>query len=143
SLGTIDENQKISAVVQNARIVLNRMMAEARQADAVQTDASRISVLPPMDFDDEGYPLPGQVSLTEYELVNGTLWYRQTMDGHENSYSILTPDDGVIVDDFAVTCVPPSGVPAIESLTATLALQVGDNQFVVTASTNPRRNVQW
>ena len=138
SLETIEENQKIATATQSARVVLHRMMAESRCADAIDSQTSHLSILPP----DDG----SGVLLTEYELVDSTLWYRRKVGTVTTSYEILTPGDGVIINDFWVareTALDDGGMEYTKNITARLALQVGDNKFAVTASTNPRRNVQW
>jgi len=141
SLNTVDENQKIATVTHNARIVLNRMMAEIRQAEAVDCDDQRVSIIPPTF---------GDVQVIEYERVGDTLWYRQTVDGTVHDYPILTPEDGVTIHTFDIfyetaTGVDGSGNPITYTrrVTAELDVSVGDNRFAVTASTNPRRNLTW
>jgi len=138
SLDTMDENQKIASATQNARVVLNRMMTEVRRAEAVECTSNRVRILPPEDG--------SGVLLTQYELVNGTLWYCQTVAAGTNSYPILTPDDGVTINTFEInitTAVDGEGIVYTQNLTAQLDLQVGDNRFAVTASTNPRQNMDW
>ena len=138
SLDAMDENQKIALATQNARVILNRMMTEVRRAEAVECVGNRVSILPP----DDG----SGVLLTGYELVNGTLWYRQNVGTGINTYPILTPDDGITINSFevyATTGVDGEGVSYTQSITALLDLQVGDNRFAVTASTNPRQNIDW
>lgn len=138
SLATVDENQKISSVTHNARIVLHRLMAQARQADAIDCVTHRISIIPP----DDG----SGVTLAEYQLIESTLWYRQTVGGVTNSYAILGPDDGVAINDFRISSqqgLNGLGETCIINLTAVLDLQVDGNRFNVTTSTNPRRNIEW
>lgn len=138
SLNTIDENQKIATATQNGRVVLNRMLSEVRQAVDVSVQTGRVTILPPLDA--------GGVTMTKYELLNGTLWYRQTVGGAETSYPIITPEDGVVINAFAISYqsgTDADGQACTKSITARLDLQVGANRFAITASTNPRRNLIW
>ncbi|MFW6155339.1 MAG: PilW family protein [Planctomycetota bacterium] len=138
SLNTVDENQKIAAVTHNARIVLNRMMAEIRQAEAVECNPHKVSIIPP----------DGDATLIEYQLDgdNNILWYRQTIDGTVYSHRILAPDNGAAIhafDIFYETGTDHEGLGCVRRVTAELDVSVGDNRFAVTASTNPRRNLIW
>ena len=138
SLGSIEQNQKIASITQTSRVALHRVMAESRCADAVETAAHRVSILPP----DDG----SGMTLSEYELVGDTLWYRQRTNGVTTSYSLLAPADGVTVRDFAVSCqtgLDADGQTCTKDITARLDLQVDGNRFTVTASTNPRRSLEW
>ena len=137
ALTTADENQKIASVTHCARVVLHRMITEARRAEAVETDTSRLSALPI----DDGSGL----ILVEYEMANGVLWYRQ-YSGAVHTYPLLGDEDGVTVHDFWVareTGVDGEGQSYTQNITARLDLSVGDNRFAVTSSTNPRRNLEW
>lgn len=138
SLNTIDENQKVASATQNGRVVLNRMLTEARRADDVSITTGKVSILPPLDA--------SGIILTVYELKNGTLWYRQTKAGVQSSYAVLAPSDGVQINSFSANCVmgkDSDGNTCATSITARLDLQIGNNRFAVTASTNPRRNMTW
>ncbi len=142
SLHNVSENQKIASVTHNTRIVLNRMMAEIRQADAVQCYPHKVSIIPPA----------GDVQLIEYQLDGDydRLWYRQTIDGVTSSHLILAPDDGVTIHTFDIFYETATGTDAdgnpisyTRRVTAELDVSVGENRFAVTASTNPRRNLTW
>ena len=138
SLDSAQENQDIASVTQCARVVLHRMITEARRAEAVETDASRLSALPI----DDGSGL----TLVEYELVEGVLWYRQSHGVSTDDYAVLGGGDGVTVNDFWVAReigVDGEGQSYTRNITARLDLSVGPNRFAVTSSTNPRRNLEW
>ena len=138
SLQTVKENQDISSATNSARIILHRMMAHVRQADAVQTDTARITIIPVVESSDKDE--------IEFELLDGTLWYRETEDGTTSSYPMLSPADGLTINSFRVDSeidTDPNGVDFTSKVTATLAITVNDNPFAITTSTNPRRNVEW
>ena len=138
SLDSAQENQDIASVTQCARVVLHRMITEARRADAVETDASRLSALPV----DDGSGL----TLVEYAMDDGVLWYRQSFGASTETYAVLGGEDGVTVNDFWVACetgVDGEGQSYTRNITARLDLSVGANRFAVTTSTNPRRNLEW
>lgn len=139
SLDAVDENQKIASATQNGRVVLNRMMTEARRAVDVECTTNRLRILPPPG---------GGLTLTEYEFDTNTrtLWYRQTINGAQTSYAILSPADGVLINGFNVTFAygnDAEGELCTKVLTAWLDLQVGANKFAVTTSMAPRRNQEW
>lgn len=140
SLNSVDENQKIASATQNARVVLNRMMTEARRAVDVECTAQRLRILPPADG--------SGLTLTEYEFIpaTGIMWYRQTINGTQTSYPILTPDDGVQINGFNISYSygqDYQGQLCTKVMTAWLDLQVGQNKFAVTTSISPRQNQEW
>jgi len=133
-----NENQKIAEVTQVARAVLHRMMKEVRTADGVDSASQRISIIPPANG--------AGVTAIEYELVSGTLYYRQTVGGVETSEPLIAADGDVQVTAFNVsrqTDLDGEGVSYTKTLTAELALTVGENPFQVTASVCPRRNISF
>lgn len=150
SLNTVEENQEIALATQGARIVLHRMMSETRQADAVDCTSNCITIYP---------PLSTGIDMAEYELADGTLWYRQTVGGNTESYPVLAPSDGVMIHSFFVDHDLGSRTEAMidedtgdeieyvitytARCTASLDLEVDGNRFAVTASTNPRKNMDW
>ena len=142
SMETVEENQKITTVTHNARIVLNRMMAEIRQADAIEYGTNFVKIVPPS---------MGALKLTEYRVVNGAMSYHQTFNEDlPTSHVILGPEDGITINRFVLDDLPGNVVngdgvtiPCIDRLTVELDLSVGSNHFAVTASTNPRRNLDW
>jgi len=86
------------------------------------------------------------VTAIEYELVSGTLYYRQTVGGVETSEPLIAADGDVQVTAFNVsrqTDLDGEGVSYTKTLTAELALTVGENPFQVTASVCPRRNISF
>ncbi|NLF30902.1 MAG: hypothetical protein GX591_08455 [Planctomycetes bacterium] len=137
SLNTVDENQKIATVTHNARIVLNRMMAEIRQADEYGGGDHFVWITPPTF---------GNVTRIEYESVGDALVYRRTVNGIDCEYTILSPEDGVTIHAFDITPLErrdAHGVTYVTGVKATLDVSVGGNRFAVTAGTNPRRNLTW
>jgi type II secretory pathway pseudopilin PulG len=139
SLATVDQNQKIATVTQVSRITLHRIMAEARRGIVAETAAHSVSIQPPEDG--------RNLDILKFELVNGTLLYHQTdIHGVTTDYTLLSSADGVVVRDFAVSWEDgkdSEGLDCTKDITARLDLEVDGNRFTVTASTNPRRNLQW
>ena len=160
SLTTVEENQKISTITQSARIILHRMMAQARQADDVDfvgasqvgsiqygpdtnlrfVESLHLGVAPPLE--------PGEPTDLEYEFLNGSLWYRQTLSGVQESYELIGPSDGLTITHFQIlACQVDEDKDGTwdytRDITAEMTLQIDGNTFAVTASTNPRRNLAW
>lgn len=132
------ENEKIAQLIQTSQVVLNRMMSEIRTAQAVDTDTQRISIIPPEN--DDG------LTNIEYELVDGVLYYRQTINGEQTSQALISSDDVAKVVSFTVsreTAIGEDDLIYTRSVTAALELQAGDNQFTITASACPRRNMDY
>ncbi|MCD6377589.1 MAG: prepilin-type N-terminal cleavage/methylation domain-containing protein [Planctomycetes bacterium] len=137
-LKCFDESEQIAQLIQTSQVVLNRMMSEVRTAQAVDTDTQRISIIPPEN--DEG------ITNIEYELVDGVLYYRQTINGEQTSQELISSDDVAKVISFTVsreTAIGEDDLIYTRSVTATLKLQAGDNQFAITASACPRRNMNY
>lgn len=173
SVQTAEENQKISAITQMARVILNRMMTECRQADDVDDglvthvpygaadttsdpnafyrwfETTHVGIAPPN-------PIPvGQPSGLEYEFTNGRLIYRQTIGGTVTPYELIGPSDGMTITRFQLYLhredpdkndlyfdASPSKDRTIEII-AEMTLEIEGNSFSVTASTNPRREMEW
>ena len=128
------ENTRISDLIHNARVVLDRMTSEIRTAQAVNSGEQRLTVEPPAN--------PGGVTEIEYELDDGVLYYRRTVGGVATSYP-LVGDDSVRVEAFTVdrqTAVDDEGMPYTVSVKIQLTLAAGENRFTGTASACPRRN---
>ncbi len=119
------ENTKVADAAQAARVVLNRLTTEVRTSANVTWAAQKITITPAV--------VTGGVTQTEYELVNGVLYYRQTIGG-VRSQALLGDGDNVVVDSFTIPTTTTGG-----AITAKLDLHVGNNHFNVTASAFPRR----
>jgi len=133
-----DENEEISQLIQTSQVVLNRMMSEIRTAQAVDTDTHWIGIIPPEN--DDG------ITNIEYELVDGVLYYRQTINGEQTSQELISSDDVAKVVSFTVsreTAIGEDDLIYTKSVTATLKLQAGDNRFTITTSACPRRNMSY
>lgn len=136
------ENVKIAEVTQAARVVLHRIIGQVRSAEAVDSAAQRISIIPPDN--DEG------ISLIVYELVAGELRCSRTINGSPETHVLIPSDGSVQVEDFSIsreteTAVDGEGLTYTytRSLTAILGLRVGDNALEITASACPRRNLEY
>ncbi len=148
ALGSYRENEKIAEVMQMSRAVLNRMMSEVRTADAVNSESPQhISIIPPLNSIIP--PLNSEhVTEIEYELVDGALYYRRTVNGEEVTQTFISSDENVQIQ-FTVTTPPELGTAVdeegvtytyIKSVTINLTLSSGSNTFKLTASACPRRN---
>ncbi len=135
------ENRKIAEVTQVSRAVLHRMMREIRTAEAVTCSAQSVTMVPPDNGD-------GLTQL-EYVLDNGTLYYRQTVNGDVQSFPLIESGGDVAIQDFTVsretgqTIVDDVPVVYTKRVTVRLDLKVGANAFPVTASVCPRRNLTY
>ena len=138
SLVSYRENEKIAETVQVARVVLNRLVSEVRTADAVDTDAQRVTIIPPVNAE--------HVTEMEYELNGGVLYYRRVVMGTQESQAFISSDENVQVEAFSVTRetdVDGEGVTYTTALTVQLILRSGANSFPLTASACPRRNLEY
>ena len=138
SLKTVDENQEIASATRSVRIILHRMMAEVRRAEAVQCQTNRISILPNLAHSSD--------PRIEYEWINGTLWYSRVGGASSGKWPILGPADGVVIEQFNIgsqTALDGEGAIYTKSITVSMDVQVDSNHFTVTASTNPRSNLDW
>ena len=132
------ENNKIAQVTQTARSVLHRMMQEVRTAEAVTSTATSVSVVPPDNA--EG------LSLIVYELTNGTLFYKRTVNGEVLTEPVVGAGDGVTIQNFTVwreTATDGEGVEYTTRLTARLDISAGANRLDVSAAVCPRRNMTF
>ena len=165
SIQTAEENQKVATVTQMARVILNRLITESRQADDVDLigtttliaqdgnhpdynerwiEAPHVGIAPPI--------LAGQPTALEYELLNSSLYYRQTLGGVTNTHTLIGPSDGLAINRFTVILhqidADKNGSYAdaadyTEEVIVEMTLEVDGNPFVATASTNPRRALEW
>ena len=94
----------------------------------------------------------GQPTTVEYEFLNGSLYYRQTLGATVNTYTLIGPADGVTITHFTVIAhqidANKNGSYAdaadyTAEVIAEMTLQIDGNAFAVTASTNPRRELDW
>ena len=132
------ENMSIAEVAQASRVVLYRMMSEARTADAISIGSHRLTIIPPAN--EQG------IDQIEYELSGGVLSYRTTVDGNTTSQAVVSAGQSVEIVAFTVTrqtAVDGEGVTYTVSVTAQLTLQCGKETMPITASACPRRNLTF
>lgn len=135
SFDSYQENDKIAAATQAARSALGRMTREIRNAEALNADSTSITILPP-----SGGDWPDQI---EYELSDGTLYYRLTEDSTETEHVLLGGTSGVAVTSFDVAHQmgqDAQGTPCVKTVTVKLQLNVDGQSHTVSASVSPRRN---
>ncbi len=119
SVGTIEENSKVSTITQMARVVLNRMITECRSAADVDDDSNAPVQVGGTDNSDPNNPrrwystthigispptpiLAGQPSAIEYEFSNNTLYYRQKIGATTNEYQLISPADNITITNFQI-----------------------------------------
>jgi len=131
------ENLKLADLAQRGRVILNRLSAETRTATAVSIASNRLTIV----------PAPNAEGLTqiEYELDQGTLYYRRTVSGTETSYPLVEPTGEVRVGSFQVSWVTATdgeGVQYTRSVTVKLTLTdaAGRNSIPTTVTASLRRN---
>lgn len=137
SMMTYTENERLADVTKTARIVLLRLSAHVRTAEAVESGDRRLSIIPPAN--------PQAPTRLEYELVDGVLYYRRTIGGKETSH-VLVGNGEVQVEGFEVTCetVQDGEDPAYtRTVQVELTLRSGVNRRTFTASACPRRNLTY
>lgn len=136
SMTSYRENQKIAAVTQAARSVLNRMMRDIRAAAAVNVQPLQVAIVPPEDGS-------GTEEIRyEYDYDNQGLYCRRTVGGITTSYPLLG-GDGIEVITFCATSELGKdwqGVPCTKSVTVRLEFRIGGQTCDVTATASPRRN---
>jgi type II secretory pathway pseudopilin PulG len=165
SVQTAEENQKVSTVTQLARVILNRLITESRQADDVDLIGTPTVIATDnthSDYNERWVQAPhvgiapalvaGKPTALEYELLNSRLYYRQTVGGVQNSYTLIGPTDNVSVTRFTVILHQidadkngsyTDAADYTEEVIAEMTVQVDGNLFAATASTNPRRALEW
>ncbi|MFW6065955.1 MAG: hypothetical protein ACOC9S_03970, partial [Planctomycetota bacterium] len=119
SFNSYRENDKIAAVTQAARSALGRMTLEIRNAEALNTDSTSVTILPPTGGD-----WPDQI---QYELSEGTLYYRQTTDGTQSEHVLLGGSEGVSITSFELDHqmgVDSEGTSCVKTVTIKLQLNV-------------------
>ncbi len=138
SFQNYSENTKIAQLTQTARVVLHRMMSEIRTAEAIDSDSQRVTIVPPTN--------PEGLTEIEYELQDGVLYCRRTVNGVKATESLICSDHIAQIVGFNVvreTGLDGEGVEYTKSVTTRLDLQAGDNYFSVSTSACPRRNIEY
>jgi len=138
SLFSYAENEDISDAMQVARSILHNMGNEVRVGDTLASASHQLTI-----------NYIGRADLlqqVQYDYDGNSLWYRRTVNGSQASYSLIDPNDTVRIRSFDVIRelgYDPNGVSFTKSVTTRLALRVGNKDFAVTASADPRRNQSY
>ena len=131
SMQSYSENEKIAAVTQAARSVLDRMSREIRTAVDVDCSSTKMTIYP---FDDGSHP---QIV---YEFEAGTLYYTpaggavQTLLGSDEEVKVGSFD--VVREDFQ----DDQGQLHAKIVTVCVTFSAKERSFAVTASAAPRKN---
>jgi len=133
------ENDTLTAITQNARSILNRMMREIRTAEAVSTGFSRVTIIPP----DDG----SGIQRIEYEYDGGTQFiYRQTIAGHTTSHVLMDNSAGKVRLLYMVVQSQQETVDDVtytKTVTVTMKLRADNQDITIRASASPRRNQSY
>ena len=128
------ENNDLAEVTQSARAVLTRLTGEVRTADSVTCTSTRVTAV---------YLNNPDVQQVEYELSDGTLWYRRTVGGNTTSYGLLGGQDRVQVSAFNVTAeagLDSQQQACTKCVIVRLDLSVNNKPLPLTASADIRKN---
>ena len=129
------ENDRIASMTQTGRAILWRMGQQLRTAQAVSYDDGLLTIVPP----------DGNASNhIKYELDDGELIYTLTAGGTATEHKLIASTDDVKVESF--TMVKTMGtdwkdLPCVKSLTTSMTLSADENEFEITSTTSPRRNL--
>lgn len=128
------ENEKLTNMTQSGRTVLNRIIRDIRACDAVDANATKITIIP---TDANG---PQQV---QYEYTGGLLYYRRTVNSVTTSSVLLGSNNSVGISSFTINTTTGTdwqNIACIKDVSLKLVLKVGIETMTVTASASPRRN---
>ena len=139
SMLSYKENDTLTAITQNARSILHRMMREIRTAEAVTTGFSKVTIIPPHDG--------SGIQQIEYEFDEDLVFsYRQTIGGHTTSHVLLDKH----TDEVSLTYLviqseteTVDGITYTKTVTVTMKLRSGNQDITIRASASPRRNQSY
>jgi len=126
SLGSYSENEKITSATQLGRMILSRMLREVRTCVDLDSTSQMLDITPPPG----GGADPTRIL---YEVDNGVLWRRETVQGNETSQELLGGQDGTTVETFTVLR-EDDGFGQPVSATVRLVLGVNGRTFAMTSS---------
>lgn len=132
-----DANSEVSRATQTARSVLTRMMREVR------TCATLSSVSSGEDTHLTLTPTPDGSGLTQvvYTLQDGSLLCTRTVDGTDQSVTVIGAEQGTSVQAVTFVCeTDPADSGKVLGLTVQLTIVVDGQSFDVTSSAAVRRN---
>ncbi len=136
-----NENARLAAATQAARVVLNRLTRDVRTAAAVDyySPSDVLRIVPPED----GSGLE-QIEYT-IDYGQGKLLYRTTAGGETTSHTLLGDNDIRVITFFATHEIGQDwqGLDCTKSVTVNLAFEVNGRRFTQTVSAAPRRNQQY
>ena len=134
-LKSYEDTECLVSLTEASRLVLSRMMIEARAATDVDSTAAQLTITPI----DDGSGL----QQIQYELTGGQLHYRRTVNGVQTDQILIgDSSDDITISDFSVLReVDPQDVPV--SVRVHLALARGTESLSVTASAVIRGNQEY
>jgi len=137
SFQSYEENEKLAAVTQTARSVLDRMTREIRTANDIDpaSTPTKVGIQPAAG---------GTIQRIEYEFANGNLYYRLTNTaGQTTSQVLLGSTEDVRVTSFQASYTTGQdwqGVACTKTVIVHMVLAVKNQTLTVTASGSPRKN---
>jgi len=133
SLNSCSENNNIASATQLGRMILGRMLREVRTCVDLDSTSQMLDITPP---DPVAETDPTRIV---YEVVDGVLVRRTTVQGDESSQELLGGQDGTSVEAFVVLREDDfEGNPI--SVTVRLVLGVDDRIFAMTTSATIRNS---
>ena len=133
------ENYTLTAITQNARSILHRMMREIRTAEAVTTGFSKVTIIPP----DDG----SGIQEIEYEFDDDRVFsYRQTIGGHTTSHVLIDNNTEEVRLTYLVVqseTETVDGITYTKTVTVTLKIRSDNQDITIRASASPRRNQSY
>ena len=129
------DNERIVSLTETSRLVLRRMMVEARAAADLDSTATQLTIIPI----DDGSGL----EQIQYEYTDGQLHYRCTVSGQQTDQVLIGDgSDDITISDFSILREDDAeGGPV--SVKVWLVLARGNESFPVTASAVIRRNQEY
>ena len=129
------DNECIVSLTETSRLVLSRMMVEARAAADLDSTATQLTIIPV----DDGSGL----EQIRYEYTGGQLHYRRTVSGQQSDQVLIGDgSNDITISDFSILREDDAeGGPV--SVKVRLVLARDNESFPLTASAVIRRNQQF
>lgn len=132
SLTSYRENDEVAAATQLGRSILTRMTREIRTCSDINSTETQVVVTP--------YDNGSGLTQIVYELENGILYYRQTVNSQQTSYPLLGSGDNSSVTSFSIVREDDlEGNPI--SATIHLELAVDNTPLILNASAVLRKQL--
>ncbi|MCE5276776.1 MAG: type II secretion system protein [Planctomycetaceae bacterium] len=137
ALTSYTQNNRIAAVAQTARAVMDRMSREIRTATNVNSTSTSLTITPP----DDGSGLQTIV----YQLTGGQLHMRRTVNGAVDD-AVLLGDGGEAGGDVAISTfnvIREDAGGLCQSVKVRLTMTCANETYTATCSAALRRNQSY